>query len=540
MVFRRIEGVMVDTIICGDCLDMMAGMEDASIDLIVTDPPYGMSFMGKAWDKALPSVDVWRECLRVLKPGAFAFVMCIPRQDCLSRMIINLEDAGFMVNFSTIYWTYATGFPKAANLSKLADKRYKKRSDYDNLAVYIKAARAKKGVSQKKIAELFPSKTGGLTGCVWNWENGANVPTTEQWLILKDVLDLDERFDYLIEQETKRYEEAEREVVGQESRQGRPPQPMWGEDDGQAWDQTLSATPEAKALDGAYAGYQPKPAVEVVIVAMKPLAEKTYLDQALANGKGCTWLDDGRIPFTGNENSIRPFGSAGDNMQQMKNMPRGTLSGSEKGRFAPNLLVSDDVLNSGKNHVGGYRKNTSTKRDQHQNTCYGKYQDTYIVGERGYNDSGSFSRYFSLDAWAEKNLPESVNRTFPFLIVPKASKSEKNAGLDGLDDRTEGHIASPTGGGGGWKGDAEKNPNLPRKNHHPTCKPIKLMSYLIAIGSRTGDVVLDPYAGSGTTGIAAALLDRRYMLIEMDAEYCRIARERIRIERSQLKLGLGR
>lgn len=114
---------MRDTIICGDALDVMRGMDDGCVDAIVTDPPYGMSFMGKAWDKALPSVDVWCECLRVLKPGAFAFVMCIPRQDCLSRMIINLEDAGFMVNFSPIYHTFATGFPKAANLSKLADKR---------------------------------------------------------------------------------------------------------------------------------------------------------------------------------------------------------------------------------------------------------------------------------------------------------------------------------------------------------------------------------------------------------------------------------
>src|SRR3990167_9859628 len=79
--------------------------------------------MGKSWDKALPDKNVWVECLRVLKDGAFAFVMSIPRADCLSRMIISLEDAGFNVGFTPIYWAYASGFPKAQNIGKAVDKR---------------------------------------------------------------------------------------------------------------------------------------------------------------------------------------------------------------------------------------------------------------------------------------------------------------------------------------------------------------------------------------------------------------------------------
>ncbi len=102
------------TVIHGVSPQASSELPDESMDCMVTDPPYGISMMGRDWDRAVPSVEIWKECLRVLKPGAFAFVMCIPRQDCLSRMIINLEDAGFMVNFSPIYWTYATGFPKAA------------------------------------------------------------------------------------------------------------------------------------------------------------------------------------------------------------------------------------------------------------------------------------------------------------------------------------------------------------------------------------------------------------------------------------------
>ena len=82
-----------------------------------------IAFMGKNWDKALPDIEIWKQCLRVLKPGAFAFVMSIPRADCLSRMIVSLEDAGFMVNFTPIFWAYASGFPKAQNIGKAVDKR---------------------------------------------------------------------------------------------------------------------------------------------------------------------------------------------------------------------------------------------------------------------------------------------------------------------------------------------------------------------------------------------------------------------------------
>lgn len=93
----------------GDCLDIMRAMPSSSIDLLCTDPPYGYSFMGKDWDKVVPSLAIWKECLRVLKPGAFAFVMSSPRQDVLSQMIVRLIDAGFNTSFSSINWTYASG-----------------------------------------------------------------------------------------------------------------------------------------------------------------------------------------------------------------------------------------------------------------------------------------------------------------------------------------------------------------------------------------------------------------------------------------------
>ena len=111
----------------------MSEVDDNSVDLIPTDPPYGLSFMGKQWDKALPPIEIWRECLRVLKPGAFAFVMSSTRQDCLARMIISLEDAGFKIGFTSLYWAYPSGFPKAQNIAKAIEKRHREPDRIDNV-----------------------------------------------------------------------------------------------------------------------------------------------------------------------------------------------------------------------------------------------------------------------------------------------------------------------------------------------------------------------------------------------------------------------
>ena len=99
-------------IINGEALEELKKLEDNSIDLVCTDPPYGYSFMGKDWDKAVPSVKIWQECLRVLKDGAFMLVMSAPRQDVLSQMIVRIGEAGFRTDFTSLYWTYASGFPR--------------------------------------------------------------------------------------------------------------------------------------------------------------------------------------------------------------------------------------------------------------------------------------------------------------------------------------------------------------------------------------------------------------------------------------------
>jgi hypothetical protein len=247
----------MNKLILGDCIESLKKVPTASIDLICTDPPYGIGFKGHVWDKAVPSVETWRACLRVLKPGGFAFIMSAPRQDVLSQMIARLGQAGFVTDFTPIYWTFPSGLPKAANISKMADRRV--------------GARRKVVATTSRIVKR---------GLFFGTYGAAPVRRVREKI-------------------------------------------------------TDAESPQAKALDGAYAGFQPKPAVEVVIVAMKPLSQKTFLDQALSNGKGITWLDDCRIPVHATTCPSQSQLAAAKGKDRLRG-----------GRFPANLLVSSSVLNN--------------------------------------------------------------------------------------------------------------------------------------------------------------------------------------------------
>lgn len=100
-------------ILIGDCLELLRRMPDCSVDSVVTDPPYGLSFMGKKWDYDVPATEVWAECLRVLKPGGHLLAFAGTRTQ--HRMAVRIEDAGFEIR-DMIAWVYGSGFPKSHNL----------------------------------------------------------------------------------------------------------------------------------------------------------------------------------------------------------------------------------------------------------------------------------------------------------------------------------------------------------------------------------------------------------------------------------------
>lgn len=131
----------LNQIVYGDCIEVMETFPDNSIDCIVTDPPYGIGFMGKDWDKALPDKEAFQQMFRVLKAGGLAFVMSSPRQDVLWRMLAMLEECGFILKQSFVSWIYKTGFPKAYDVSKGIDKKLE----------YVKIANARLGTKTKIV-----------------------------------------------------------------------------------------------------------------------------------------------------------------------------------------------------------------------------------------------------------------------------------------------------------------------------------------------------------------------------------------------------
>ena len=484
-------------LIHGDSVKELKNFDDNSVDLLCTDPPYGYGFMGRDWDKVLPDIKIFEECFRVLKPGSMAFVMSAPRSDVQYRMAEMLERVGFRIDYTPIYWTYASGFPKAMNIGKMIDKR--------------------DGNKREEVEDPQSAKRN----------------------------------------KTK----SDREVYGDYK------------------DTNYKVTKGSSELEGSYGGFQPKPAVEVVIVAMKPLDKKGYLEQAEDNGKAVTWFDDCRIPFADDEDFDIEIRKAGNefgqdsgwnehkNKDTIKVVPKkkkitmpdlrdvgkkskeaigidklsyGQVENAERleyepntvGRFPANLLVSDDILEDGKIRTakphGGDGKPLDTR-----DMGWGFKRMASTI-----SDSGGYSRYYSLDAWWNKNiksLPEPVQQTFPFMIVPKASRGEKDNGLEFMEEKKSGAYV----GRGGSQDDPNgmfKDRETKSRNIHPTVKPLTLMNYLVVLGSRKGDVVLEPFAGSGTTALACVSQERDYIAIEREEEYYDIAKARLEKVEEPIKL----
>lgn len=111
------------TIVNADCLDYLKTLSSNSIGSIVTDPPYGIKFLNRHWDVSVPSVEVWRECLRVVKPGGLLLSFAGTRTH--HKMVFNIEQSGFEI-IDLIAWVYGSGFPKSLNISKAFDKLEKK------------------------------------------------------------------------------------------------------------------------------------------------------------------------------------------------------------------------------------------------------------------------------------------------------------------------------------------------------------------------------------------------------------------------------
>ena len=270
----------------GDCLEVLRSLPDCSIDSIVTDPPYGLSFMGKRWDYDVPSVEVWAECLRVLKPGGHLLAFAGTRTQ--HRMAVRIEDAGFEIR-DMIAWVYGSGFPKSLDVSKAIDKNNGEVGRLHKFTEWMRTT----GLSAKQINDATDTFMGShyLTD-----KSQPAIPTRALWSKLRPLCEfipawVDELVDRI---------EAEREVVGQKTAGIANPDDRnrhtIGGSAAVVVDITAPATLEAKQWEGW--GTALKPALEPITVARKPLIG-TVAENVLQHGTGAINVDGGRVGTDG-------------------------------------------------------------------------------------------------------------------------------------------------------------------------------------------------------------------------------------------------
>lgn len=262
-----------------------------------------------------------------------------------------------------------------------------------------------------------------------------------------------------------------------------------------------------------------KPAHEPICMARKPLAEKTVAENVLKYGTGGVNIDESRVDVADSEK-----------VKQEGHIRKGNVIGDDRtsvaaGQFGDGAFVAGTDLTAGRFPANLIHDNSEEVREcfpeSKSGAMNGTYKNTMMKGEPGIRDGKEI--YLQQEASSG-----SASRFFKSIIYQaKASKSERNKGCEEMEDKER----IDYGGFHSEKGLIENNRNpenrLPNKNNHPTVKPIALMEYLIKMVTPKGGVVLDPFAGSGSTLVAAKQNGYQYIGIEMTEEYIPIIKARL-------------
>ena len=535
----------MNKIILGDCLEKLKELEDNSVDSIVTDPPYELGFMGKSWDNTgiANNVDMWKECLRVLKPGGHLLAFSGTRT--YHRMASAIEDAGFEVR-DMIEWVMGSGFPKSLNIFKQLEKR----CDCGIMKEYGERTTKNTKHYLRPLQEADIQKAKHLTEeqreTLFKGLPKQNLPIEKE---VREGLFISERAGepsmegrcYLFQKEGELYRCAVCQMSAGVFSDG---EKGWlyngaptcnGNTHGQAFNKdgsSASREPQSErqqdrepcafckqfgtqAIRAFGWGSAMKPAHEPICVARKPLSEANISDNFLKWGTGGINIDESRVETQGkdlerlnsewdrewntnySDYADKVGGSAGFNMDKAKKENAGLTD-----RFPANLIHdnSEEVRECFPSPHPAHtqiRKSTDDKDGQLWNL---KRKGGI---KSSFGDSGNASRFFK-----------------SIIYQAKASKSERNKGMDELEEKE-------------WKQENSPNPNredrpfLPVKNNHPTVKPIALMEYLIKMVTPKCGIVLDPFAGSFSTGVACVKNGFGFVGIEREEEYVVIGKARL-------------
>jgi len=464
------------TVYEGECLDVLRGMPDCSVDSVVTDPPYSYAFMGKNWDshESPRAFQAWceswaRECLRVLKPGGFLAAFGGTRT--FHRLACGVEDAGFEVRDSIGYgssllaWTYGSGFPKSLNVATAVDKLRDGRStelssDESRFCAWM---RDHSGLTAADARRLFTSDR-FLTGTVQilNTATAASprigrramVPTAAAWAAaLPEMNTPPEWVNALVKN---------------------PPQPPGGTP-GDEW-HPGAGVGTAGSNEWAGFGTALRPSWEPIVVARKPI-RGTVASNVVTWGTGALNIDGCRV--------------AGERVRTTRTTALGVMNDDgwvptpavfeshPAGRWPPNVVLDESAAAELDRQSGTGPSHGLTWGGTNPNPMSWGSDRADAETTAGYTDSGGASRFFPV-----------------FKYEPKAPTAER--------------------------------PKLPDGTAHPTVKPRDLCAWLARLFTPPGGLILDPFAGTGTTGEAAVMEGFRAVLIERDPKSVEMIRVRLR------------
>lgn len=543
---------MAVDIILGDCLDKMKGLLGNSVDSVVTDPPAGISFMGRDWDSDKGGRDNWiawltsvfNEVIRILKPGGHMFVWALPRTSHWTALAI--ENAGFEVR-DCVYHVFGSGFPKSMDISKAIDKNA-------CLSHFIKEH------GRHPSNDEFEEAWKGFRNVIGVLPSSRTKPS-DSGFMMAQKLDLD------------------------------------------------PTTLEAKQWEGW--GTALKPAVECWWLARKPISEKSIAENVLKWGTGAINIDGSRVPLNGEPN---PTGSAKrvykNNQYTDAKIYGDNTTTSNKGRFPANFIHdgSQQVLDLFPNRKGMSVREEWIRGDSGSAARF-FYCAKASKSERDAGIVGSFINMevcicYSGNGCQEKSLIHEERlamlrvdtESYQIKVIEEFGQRKKNV----LEWNTmsfgnklmvefQRDIASTTKtetqlttiskilhwlmlyltkeytldanslmvSGGNLAENAEQSKVLTtiindamalalgansvvsgmqlkiklneekKRSDHPTVKPISLMRYLCRLITPPGGTILDPFLGSGSTGISAQLDGFGFIGIEQDDGYFKIAEARI-------------